>query len=81
MCLKDRLESDKIKNLLAESVNKHMCTDYCPCWSGNPNNLYEPVTGPVASSSPTNSTFRNYALFTGYMGANEDALHKFGRTR
>ena len=81
MCVQDKLETNKIRDLLAEEVNKHMCTSYCPCWSGNPNKFLEPATGVVESKSPLNATYRNFAMFTGYMGAHEGELHKFGRTR
>ena len=81
MCIHDKLETNKIKDILALEVNKHMCTSYCPCWSGHPDNLNEPATGVVNSTSPINSTFRNFAMFTGYMGASEKELNDFGRTR
>ena len=81
MCVKDRLESDKIKNILAQTINKHMCSSNCPCWSGGAKNLYEPATGPVASVGFESSTYRNFALFGGYMGSDEMAMHNFGRTK
>lgn len=60
-----------------------MCTSYCPCWTGQTKD--QPAMQSVIEQDLANpyaiSVARNYALWQGYMGADERTLNKYNRTR
>ena len=60
-----------------------MCTEYCPCWSGysKVQTNIEAEHSELLANPYLVDTYRNKALWSGYMGIDEKYLNMFNRTR
>ena len=90
VCVSNKAATDEVRRLYTKNIDAHMCSTNCPCWSGHM--MYEPKAEeeptPLTSSANRATatefipfTYRNRALWTGYMGVDEQTLRRFGRTR
>jgi len=80
MCIANKEATDEVRSLYTKNIDAHMCSTNCPCWSGHM--MYEPKSeeepAPLTSSATRATTtefipftYRNRALWTGYMGVDE----------
>jgi hypothetical protein len=83
LCFEFEQETSDFRQRYSENIDVHMCTDYCPCWSGH--SKVQTSIDADHSSLLNNpylvDTYRNKALWQGYMGIDEKYLNMFNRTR
>ena len=83
LCTDFAEETSAFREQYSLNIDVHMCTDYCPCWSGHTKDQTTiDVDHPEHLANPyLVDTYRNKALWQGYMGVDEKYLNQFNRTR
>ena len=83
LCFEFEQETSDFRQRYSENIDVHMCTDYCPCWSGHSKvkTSIDADHSNLLDNPYLVDTYRNKALWQGYMGIDEKYLNMFNRTR